>query len=188
MELIIVEGVDNVGKSTQVRLLSELLRAPIKAFPEKDDPWLQTLDRSLLLSDDAHFRAFHILCADQIRSFFERNRVRTVVDRFWPSNVAYACARLGGSPDAYRAQLGDAIVRNPKQVVVFLDATPEQVASRTPKDALDADLAFQKRVYAAYHALDDGSWIRIADAAKKPPIVVFREIVDALQKVSRVLE
>lgn len=179
MRLIIFEGADNSGKTTQARLLSDRLGGlPIRSFPDRSDPHIEI--SQALLTDDALFEHFSKKCLDQMRRFVEENidsDETFIVDRFWPSNVAYAQSRLGRACDIETVHWLQSCV---PQRIVFLDADPLPACSTREQDALDCDAALQERVMASYRGMASDDWVRIKNPTGRAREAVHDEIVKKL--------
>jgi thymidylate kinase len=183
VRLVILEGVDRSGKSTLADVLARALGARRVSFPARSDPRMAGVDFALLATDDAVFSRFCDLCSTQMLEFVEsldsENQETLVIDRFWPSNVAYAKAR-GVAFDHGRIE---AVQKRHAQVCVFLDVDPKDLAGTRPAlDGLDADGGLQERVYAAYCSLAAPEWIRLTDVQRKTPECLAREVVEEIYR------
>ncbi len=113
--LIVLEGLDGAGKSTQVSLLREYLEAkgPLEYihFPRYDSPVYGELISRFLRGDfgsneQVHPQLVALLYAEDrhaaaplIRSSLEEGKL-VLLDRYVASNVAYQCAKLSDSKEA----------------------------------------------------------------------------------------
>lgn len=98
--LILIEGLDRTGKSTQASLLAEKLNAKLVKFPDRSTPIGQIInsylvDKSVSISDQsAHllFCANRWECAASIQEeLLKGNSI--VIDRYVYSGVAYSLAK-----------------------------------------------------------------------------------------------
>lgn len=119
--LIVLEGLDGAGKSTQVRLLKEYLLQRCGAleyihFPRYDAPVYGDLISRFLRGDFGSNETVHpqlvaLLFAEdrhgaapQMRQALEEGKT-VLLDRYVYSNIAYQCAKLPAGPE--RQQLRD---------------------------------------------------------------------------------
>lgn len=108
--LIVIEGLDGAGKSTQVGKLKSFLQQNTKRleyihFPRYDAPVYGGLISRFLRGDFGDNNSVHpnlvaLLfaedrhgCAPQIRSFLEQGST-VLLDRYVYSNIAYQCAKI----------------------------------------------------------------------------------------------
>jgi dTMP kinase len=163
---VVLEGPDGCGKSTQVRLLVERLRAEghgVVATREPGATPAGAVIRSLVLGDGdidprtealliAADRAEHV--AKVIRPALARGAV-VVSDRYVPSSLAYqGVARGLGVEAVERLSAGATDGLEPDLVVVF-DVGPEVAAIRmaASPDRLEREAGFQEDVRRAYRDL-----------------------------------
>ncbi len=110
MKIVVIEGLDGAGKSTQIKLLTEYLRGKdIKYnyihFPRTDAPFYGELIARFLRGDfgsaeevDPYIVSLLYAgdrndAANQIRSWLEQDHL-VILDRYTYSNIAYQCAKL----------------------------------------------------------------------------------------------
>jgi dTMP kinase len=130
--LIVVEGIDGAGKSTQVRRLAEALRREGRAVVESreptDGPWGRKIRASaatgrMSLQDELHAfvedRKEHV--ATLIGPALARGEI-VLLDRYYFSTIAYQGAR-GGDVDAIR-RMNEAVAPRP-DLVLLIDFDPE---------------------------------------------------------------
>lgn len=110
MALIVIEGLDGAGKSTQIRLLSEYLKSKgIKSnylhFPRMDSPFFGEMIARFLRGElgdvnqvDPYVVALLYACdrmdASKMISEWLGNGETVILDRYVYSNVAFQCAKL----------------------------------------------------------------------------------------------
>ena len=184
--LIVLEGIDKAGKSTQARRLVEALLArgvavELLRFPERSTP-IGGLIHSYLAGGDCATvddRVIHQLFAANRSELLPRMRqllssgVSLVVDRYAFSGVAYSAAKPGLSLNWCRQP--DVGLMRP-DLVLYLHLEPAEAAQRADfgherYETLD----FQSRVAANYEKLWEPYWRRV-DAAR-PPDAVFEELL-----------
>jgi len=110
MKLIVIEGLDGSGKSTQIKLLKNFFEArnskcEFLHFPRTDTPWFGELIARFLrgefgsLNDvDPYLIAMLYAgdrkdAADMIKSWLNEGKI-VLLDRYTYSNIAYQCAKL----------------------------------------------------------------------------------------------
>ena len=192
--LIVFEGGEASGKSTQARLLAGVLGAVLTREPG-GTPLGEQIRHLLLdhdggpLDDRAELmlmlagRAQHV--AELIRPALESGR-DVVCDRFSGSTIAYQGFGRGLDPEAVTA--ADAVVRDgiEPDLVVLLDLAPELAAARRARasDRIEReDEAFFARVRAGYANLaaqDPGRWV-VVDGSGSPEEVHVR-VIEALRR------
>ena len=189
MTFVVVEGGEGAGKSTQVALLAEWLRAQgreVVVTYEPGDTKTGAAMRAVLLHADAPIdpraelllmladRAEHV--AEVIRPALARGAV-VVCDRYTPSTLAYqGVARGLGVEEVERLSRWAANGLEPDAVVV-LDLPDVVAEARVAADRDRFERAgerFHARVRAAYRALAaDRGWI-VVDAGGSPADVAAR--------------
>ena len=174
--LVVLEGAEGVGKTTQARMLADALRSAGVACTSVREPGGTALGesvRALLLdgthAPDAAAEALLFLAsraqviAEVIRPALERGDV-VIVDRFFLSTYAYQIAGRGLDETSVRAAnrlaIGD-IVPDVTLVLALPDARDGmvRVAERGAQDRMErADDAFHARVAAAFDAYATDVW------------------------------
>lgn len=174
--LIVLEGAEGVGKTTQARRLAETLRAagvPCTSVREPGGTHLGEAVRAILL-DGEHvptpaaeallFLASRAqLVAETIRPALARGEV-VVLDRFFLSTYAYQIAGRGLNEGAVRAANGLAIGNLVPDVMLVLalpsaEAGLERASARGAQDRMErADAQFHARVAAAFDLYANEAW------------------------------
>ena len=193
------EGPDGSGKSTQARLLAEVLRGrgyPVTETREPGGTPLGERVRALLLDPQAPsatplamtflFSAARTqLVSEVIRPALSQGET-VIADRFADSTIAYQSWGLGLDLAVARQLAEIATGGLYPDVVIYVDVPPivglERVAMRGTRNRLDEEtLGFHERVRAGYHGLieeDSGRWIVIDGDA--PVEVVHGNVLQAL--------
>jgi len=115
MALIVIEGLDGAGKSTQIRLLSEYLSSKgVKNnylhFPRMDSPFFGEMIARFLRGElgdvnqvDPYVVALLYACdrmdASKMISNWLSNNETVILDRYVYSNVAFQCAKLNNDSE-----------------------------------------------------------------------------------------
>jgi dTMP kinase len=173
---IAVEGIDRTGKSTQVERLAVAARAsglsvavtsyPLRTAPVTSPLIDRLLHRDLRLTnrDDSPGQAFASQLifslnrregAAELRALIAGHDL-TIVSRHALSGAAYAMAEGVSRTDVLRLQQDLEADLPAPELILMLDADPELLMARAraeKMDAIDADLALQRRVRGAYLAL-----------------------------------
>lgn len=199
--LIVFEGPEGAGKSTQIRLLAERLKTEgISPILTREPGGTQAADRirevilnpSLTINPLSEFllysasRAQHV--EEVIRPALAAGKI-IISDRFYGASVAYQ--GYGRGLDlGFIHELNTRVTSGLKpDLVLLLDIDPEKglarVAERGQKDRLElADLNFHRRVREGFlaQAEKDASWHRV-DAANSPKEVAARVWEAVLEKL-----
>ena len=186
MPLIVLEGIDGCGKTTQTELLAEALIAagkPVRRLREPGGTRLGEQIRSLLLDPATqacpvaelfgYLTARAQLCSEILAPALAAGDW-VLMDRFWPSTVAYQAYGLGLNPAPVLSAIALALGGIRMDYGFWLDVDPEEAqrrrrASRAADDRIEArGLEYQRKVAAGYAALTrDGILTRI-DANGSP--------------------
>lgn len=184
--LIVLEGIDKAGKSTQAQRLCSYLTdsgrpAQLLRFPERSTRIGQVINEYLTSGggdggvDD---RLIHLLFSANRWELLPRMRsllsdgVTLLVDRYAFSGAAYSAAKPGMSLTWCRQP--DVGLPRP-DLVLFLDLSPTEAARRAGYGGERYEtLEFQQRVADNYGQLWDQYWKRV-DAGREPDSV-FEEL------------
>ncbi len=195
-KLISFEGIDGVGKSTQIKLLHEylleqgkdvtLLREPgSTTFGESvRDILLKIKDSSEDLIADTKFLLFSAARAEMVwqhlRPMLNQNII-VLLDRYCDSSIAYQ-GYGSGIDIAYICRINDRVTgsRYP-DMTILLDADPSTALNRlTIKDDFEQEgLEYFNRVRNGYLALakDDAKRFRVIDATSDVK-TISQKIID----------
>ncbi|KAJ3316886.1 hypothetical protein HDU93_004243 [Gonapodya sp. JEL0774] len=136
--LIVVEGVDRSGKSTQCKLLVDALRkrtgttTELIRFPDRTTVVGQTINSYLQQSSELDDRAIHLLFSANRWEAMNRmkcqlqNGTNLIVDRYAYSGVAFSVAK--GLDPTWCGYPDRGLLR--PDLILFLDLTAEAGASR----------------------------------------------------------
>jgi dTMP kinase len=189
MAFIVVEGGEGVGKSTQVELLVEKLRADGREVDQTREPGGTPEGvklRERLLHDpsgvgpeeelDLMLQDRKIHLEQRIRPALDRGMV-VVCDRFSPSTIAYQGVARGMGVRYVESRCLEATAGTEPDVVVVLDLPDEVAESRVSgvRDRFErAGAEFHAAVRNAYRELaGDRGWA-IVDAGGSPEDVAAR--------------
>lgn len=185
--LIVFEGLDSSGKSTQARQVARELGARLMVFPNRESATGRLCDRYLCREVDLDPRAAALVFAANRREDAPvieaglRAGHDIVLDRYAPSGIAYAAAK--GLPRDWCAALERGLPQ--PDVVVFLDV-PERVAAARAGfgEEVHDTIEFQRRVAAQFMALREEStaqWISVD--ADGPVDAVTGRVLAALERI-----
>jgi len=200
--VIVLEGLDGVGKSTLIQNLKHALGLPttcLKSPPEELLHLRPYFDGQPKEMRRAFYALGNYACALRIRSAVVDGPV--VVDRFWPSTVAYAISHdLQMMPDAVPDvlempdDLADLLPKGNPVVFLLLELSEAERAKRvraragsTPagytltvtreEEELERSISHRARLTAAYHALRiDEQPLTACDASGSQEEVVARAL------------
>jgi dTMP kinase len=182
MPLIVLEGIDGCGKSTQAERLERRLRAAgrtVRRLREPGGTALGEAVRALILDPAtracpaAELFAYQLaraqLCDEVLRPALGRGEV-VVLDRFWHSTLAYQAYGLGLDPAPVRAVVELAIGGLKADAALWFDLDPEAALRRRAaargEDRIEArGLEYQRRVHHGYAALCAAGELARIDAA-----------------------
>ena len=193
--LIVFEGLDGCGKSTQLSLAAEVLRTkgldPVVTREPTDGPWGRKI-RAMAASGEA------VSPETELEWFFEdrREHMRNVVrpaleagqtvlsDRSYISTVAYQGAR-GLDPKKILAD-SEAEFERPDLVLLF-EVSPRDGLARVEargglSEPVFENLEFQEKVAAVFADLEVSGLVRI-DAARSIEAIA-QDVSDAILSVS----
>lgn len=164
--LIVFEGLDRSGKSTQAKRLVERIasgggQAVLLPFPDRNEPFGQVIDRYLRKEIDLCERALHLAFSAnrwEKASFIEEKiaaGVDVVCDRYCFSGVAYSIAK---GLDSHWVRQADVGLPRP-DVVLFFEVSPEVVKLRGGygDERLESD-ELQGKVHSAMKLLKKDYW------------------------------
>jgi len=190
--LIVLEGCDRAGKSTQVKMLMSALndlQVPTKAraFPNRKTPVGTILNSFLSKEINVPPEAAHLLfsanrweCKEDIEKTL-LSGITLVIDRYAASGAVYTAANTGRS--LKWCQQADIGLPKP-DCVIFLKVSKRQQELRSDwgKERFEHD-EFQQHVDANYEKLKEDSWVIIN--ADQDESAVHAEI---LQKTLSIIE
>ncbi|CAI4232886.1 unnamed protein product [Auanema sp. JU1783] len=189
--LLILEGLDRSGKSTQAKRLVEYInnsgrKAILIPFPERSDPFGQLIDKYLRNEIDINEQALHLAFSAnrwQMESKIRKHIAEgtdVVCDRYAFSGVAYSMAK---GLDERWAKQPDIGLPNP-DVVLFFQVSAEVVRQRGGfgEERLERE-DLQKRVSAIMETLRKDNWKNLnADGDIE---TVHKSIIDIYQNLDR---
>ncbi len=182
MPLIVFEGIDGCGKTTQVeRLKKRLSSMGVKALHlrEPGGTALGERQRDLLLDPATqacptaelfgYLQARAQLCHEIITPALKAGSL-VILDRFYHSTLAYQAYGLGLDITSVRAAINLAIGPVKPDVVLWLNVDPAEAGRRRAaargQDRIEArGLAYQQKVHDGYLALVTSDGLITVDAA-----------------------
>jgi len=187
--LIVVEGLDRSGKSTQCRRIIQSLTAkgcPVKAmkFPDRTSSIGQMINSYLQQSVDLNDTAIHLLfSANRWEQQYQmiqdlHNGITLVVDRYAYSGVAFTAAKEGFTFEWCKQS--DAGLPKP-DLVLFLEVSAEKAAERGGYgEERYEKTSFQEKVHKNFTKLKTEGW-QVVDAGQSLDDV-HREIMLLVEK------
>lgn len=173
--LIVLEGLDRSGKSTQCAKLVEVLRARLGCtdavehwrFPDRSTAVGQEIAAYLATEKELDDREIHRLFSrnrwekrDKMLELMRRGTT-LIVDRYAYSGAAYSAAK---GLDLQECKVVDAGLPAP-DLVIFLKVNPEAAAARGGYGGERYEkMDFQRKVAEQFERLEDSSW-RVIDAS-----------------------
>ncbi len=182
MPLIVFEGIDGCGKTTQVERLKKRLTTMGEKYLHVREPGGTVLgekQRNLLLDPATqacptaelfgYLQARAQLCHEIIGPALAAGEL-VILDRFYHSTLAYQAYGLGLDLVAVRAAIALAIGNVKPDIVLWLKVDPAEAVRRRAaargQDRIEArGLAYQEKVHAGYQALVATDGIIAIDAA-----------------------
>lgn len=189
MPLLVLEGIDGCGKTTQVERLAERLAQmgrPCRRLREPGGTALGEAQRALLLDPATqacptaelfgYLQARAQLCHEVIAPALAAGEV-VLLDRFYHSTLAYQAYGLGLDLAAVRAAIRLATGGIVPDVVAWLAVDPDEAlrrraASRGRDDRIEArGPAYLRRVHDGFAAMAAAGELARVDAARPPEAV-----------------
>ncbi|NIZ18803.1 dTMP kinase [Entomospira culicis] len=212
--LVVLEGLDGVGKSLQTRLLQEyfaLYQPEVLHFPRHHQRPFGDLISRFLHGDLGDIEATHpalvalLFACDQFDYMknIDTKEDLVILDRYYYSNMAYHSAKFSHAQErlAFRQWLADVskiFSLPPADLLFYLElpdtltsANLEQRTADGKSDHYERDLSFQARVREAYQAMlaEEKNVVRIACAQPDGTWRSAQEIhLEMVQHIERWLE
>jgi dTMP kinase len=196
MPLIVLEGIDGCGKSTQIeRIAARLSERGIRhrRLREPGGTVLGEQVRNLLLDKTTeacptaelfgYLTARAQLCHAVIKPALNRQEV-VLLDRFWYSTMAYQAYGLGLDAHLVRAAIDLALDGLHADLALWLRIDPEVALKRRAasrgEDRIEArGLAYQQRVHDGYSVLAAAGELHVIDAERDAD-TIFDELWAAI--------
>lgn len=201
-KFIVIEGLDGSGKSTQIRLLSERLRALGRRVYETAEPTQSTTGG---LVRDA-LSGFTPRTGAEIAALFMTDRVAhnvnpvngigvmlergfdVICDRYYYSSLAYQ-GTVTDPEWVYHLNVDCPEIRRP-DICVFLDLSDEEClrrmdagrAVREIYENANALIAIRKRYYEVFRRLEGRESVAVVNAAQSPEAVA-QEVFAAVRGI-----
>jgi len=198
--LIVFEGCDRSGKTTQVKRLVETLNkrgcsTEMMRFPDRTTGIGSVINSYLTCSEELDDRAIHLLFSanrwEKVKQIQRRLAEGTniIIDRYAFSGVAFSAAKPGLSLSWCKQP--DVGLPRP-DLVVFMDVTEEVAKQRGGFGEERYEVAeFQRRVRQNYKELTDETWVEICADGSLEEVegklldIVNKELVKERGAVSR---
>ncbi|SLM41480.1 thymidylate kinase [Lasallia pustulata] len=198
--LIVIEGLDRAGKSTQCERLASKLegqgrRVKRMRFPDRTTPIGQSINAYLQGESQQEDHVIHLLfsanrweAAAQIRADIA-DGITIIIDRYYYSGIVYSAAKDNPSLTLSWAREPEVGLPRP-DVCIFLDISPEDAAERGGfgLEKYEND-KMQRRVRELFYRLadlPDGNGFRIVDAGRSLE-KVEEEVLVAVESTIRSL-
>jgi len=182
MPLIVFEGIDGCGKTTQADLLCNRLAQRRQAFHRLREPGTTALGeatRRILLDPAttasptaelfAYLMARAQLCDEVLRPALAAGEL-VILDRFWYSTIAYQAFGLGLPEELVRAANRLAVGELACDLALWFDVEPQRAVQRrtavTPDRIEARGLEYLGRVRAGYQSLCARQELRRIDAQR----------------------
>lgn len=163
--LILIEGLDRSGKSTQGEILAGKLNAELVKFPDRLTPIGQIInqyltDKSFSLPDQAAHLLFLANRWELALKLTEllRSGKNVVMDRYIYSGIAYSLAKKGAEMDSYDWLYGPDRGLPKPDLTLFLTISLEELSNRKGYgEERYEQIEFQKKVKACFLNILDSS-------------------------------
>jgi len=197
MPLIVLEGIDGCGKSTQIeRITARFGERGIKhrRLREPGGTVLGEQVRALLLDKATeacptaelfgYLTARAQLCHAVIKPALNRKEV-VILDRFWYSTMAYQAYGLGLDVQLVRAAIDLALDGLHADLALWLRIMPDQAMRRRAaargEDRIEArGLAYQQRVHDGYARMAAAGELHVIDAERDAD-TIFADLWSAIE-------
>ncbi|KAJ1349182.1 hypothetical protein KIN20_004653 [Parelaphostrongylus tenuis] len=189
--LIVFEGVDRSGKTTQARRLHERIKSSggksvLLSFPDRKEPFGQIIDRYLRKEIDLSERALHLAFSAnrwEKAALIEENissGIDVICDRYCFSGVAYSLAK---GLDPHWVRQADIGLPCP-DVVLFFEVSPQVAQQRDGYgDERLEDDQLQEKVRCAMQQLQKNYWQTInADEDMEAVEAVVQKIYSQIDR------
>ena len=191
MPLIVFEGIDGCGKTTQVERLKQRLTTDGISFRHLREPGgteLGERQRALLLDPATkacptaelfgYLQARAQLCHEVIAPALANDEL-VILDRFYHSTLAYQAYGLGLDQAQVRAAILLATGGIRPDLVLWLAVDPAEAQRRRAaargQDRIEArGLAYQQKVHDGYRALVTSDGLVEIDARQTPDVITAR--------------
>ncbi|XP_012269730.2 thymidylate kinase [Athalia rosae] len=168
--LLVLEGCDRAGKSTQVKKLVDALNllgisAEARRFPDRTTVVGKLIDQFLSRNEELPFETVHLLfssnrweCSTEIIKTLNSG-ITLVVDRYAASGAAYTAATTGR--DLFWCREPDRGLPQPDLVALLeVDTKSQMLRSDWGKERFDCN-QIQQKVAANLRLLMDETWVAI---------------------------
>ncbi|XP_012286418.1 thymidylate kinase [Orussus abietinus] len=192
--LIVLEGCDRAGKSTQVKMLvkalnSQGISSEARVFPDRTTPVGELIDKFLKYNKDLPPETIHLLfsanrweCSKEMINTL-KNGTTLVVDRYAASGAAYTAANTGRELAWCKAP--DKGLPRP-DMIAFLEVAEKEQSQRGDWGAERFEhREFQRKVAANFNKLHDDTW-RYIDANEDAEKIHSKLLLETLEVIAKV--
>lgn len=191
--LVVLEGCDKVGKSTQVKMLVEALNnhgiiAKSRAFPDRTTKIGEVLNKYLSKEIELPPEAAHLLfsanrweCSkDIIKSL--QSGTTIIVDRYAASGAAYTAAATNKSLSW--CQKADSGLPQ-ADLTILIKVSEKTQNTRNWDGEIYENMTFQKKVSYNFDKLNDGTW-KIVDGERDRNVIHKELLENTLNTINRI--
>jgi len=188
-KMIVVEGVDRAGKTSQChhllhRLRGENVHIEYISFPNRDIPSGKVIDQFLRREIDMNDEDVHLLFSQNRREMQQyicdtlHSGIHILIDRYAYSGVSYS---VGKGMDMEWCKKGDDGNYRP-DMVIYLHLHPSHASTRPGYGGERfEDVVFQQKVLDVYSQLVEDDWVCID--ASQPFSTIHDQIYSAVRHI-----
>ncbi|KAF0687578.1 Aste57867_20697 [Aphanomyces stellatus] len=170
--LILLEGVDRCGKSTQAKMLADHLNGILQNFPDRTTSIGSTINAYLSNTCEMNDQAIHLLfsanrweLSDKLREHLDQGK-HVVLDRYSYSGAAFTSAKMKPGLNLEWCMRPEIGLPKP-DVVIFLDISTEDAAKRAAYgEERYEKREFQERVRATFFRIMEHEQWHVLDATQ----------------------
>ena len=192
-KIIVLEGTDKAGKTTQSRMLAEALKASGKVcviidFPDYNTPIGMEIKAFLDGKRDYPAEAKHLLFSanrwekkKEIESMVENGTI-VVMNRYWESNLIYGAAN--GIDSSWLLKLDKGLPKEDLVVVILVNPGTSSKRAET-QDTFESDPQLASRAYKNYLKFAKQFRWKVIDGSKSKD-QVHQEVMKIIRKELKV--
>lgn len=192
-KIIVLEGTDKAGKTTQSRMLAEAIKVLGKVcvvidFPDYTTPIGMEIRAFLDGKRDYTSEVKHLLFSanrwekkKEIESMVESGTI-VVMNRYWQSNLAYGAAN--GMDTSWLLRLDNGLPKEDLVIIILVDPGVSSKRAET-LDAFESDQKLTARAYKNYLKFAKQFKWKVIDGAKSKE-QVHQEVMKVIKKELKV--